>query len=78
MAITALRLYGVAGVTVSGVEAAKAVLECRSRDLLTGRGGSGPLFLQAEDTSAWAGHLKEKVARSAESEEEEEKMEGEV
>ncbi|GIK09162.1 MAG: phytoene dehydrogenase [Anaerolineaceae bacterium] len=70
--------HGVAGVTASGVEAAKAALNVRARDILTGSGGSGPLFLQAEDTSAWAGHLKEKVARSAESKEEEEKMEGEV
>jgi hypothetical protein len=28
----------VAGVTASGVEAAKAVLNCRTRDLLTGKG----------------------------------------
>ena len=70
--------HGVAGVTASGIDAVKAALNCRARDILTGRGGSGPLFLQAEDTSAWAGHLKEKVARSAKSEEEEEKMEGEV
>ncbi|WKZ50986.1 MAG: hypothetical protein QY329_16145 [Anaerolineales bacterium] len=73
MAITALRLYGVAGVTASGVEAAKAALNVRARDILTGRGGSGPLFLQAEDSSAWAGRSKEDASG-----EEEEKMEGEV
>jgi phytoene dehydrogenase-like protein len=52
--------HGVAGVTASGVEAAKAVLNARSRDILTGR-GSGPLFLQAEDTSAWTEYLKRKM-----------------
>ncbi|MCQ3939430.1 MAG: hypothetical protein DPW18_20655, partial [Chloroflexi bacterium] len=30
--------HGVAGVTASGIEAAKAVLNARARDILTGRG----------------------------------------
>ncbi|MGD8406661.1 MAG: NAD(P)/FAD-dependent oxidoreductase [Anaerolineales bacterium] len=54
--------HGVAGVTASGIEAAKAVLNCRSRDILTQKGDS-PLFLQAEDTSAWPEHLKRKIER---------------
>jgi hypothetical protein len=37
----------VAGGTASGVEAAKAVLGCRTRDILTGSEG-GPRFLRAE------------------------------
>lgn len=52
--------HGVAGVTASGIEAAKAALgldrldlpNCRTRDLLRERGG-GPKFLPAEDVSAW-------------------------
>jgi len=54
--------HGVAGVTASGIDAAKAVLNCRARDILT-QSGSGPLFLQAEDTSAWPEHLKRKMER---------------
>lgn len=54
--------HGVAGVTQSGLEAAKAVLNCRSRDILT-QEGSGPLFLQAEDTSGWPEELRAKMAK---------------
>ncbi|MFT3890590.1 MAG: hypothetical protein QM730_03060 [Anaerolineales bacterium] len=39
--------HGVASVTASGIDAAKAVLNCRSRDILT-QSGNAPLFLQAE------------------------------
>jgi phytoene dehydrogenase-like protein len=46
--------HGVAGVTASGVEAAKAILNCRSRDILTGT-GEGPRFLQAEEEGQWVG-----------------------
>ena len=46
--------HGVAGVTASGIEAAKAILNCRSRDILTGS-GSGPRFLQAEEASQVSG-----------------------
>ncbi|MBE7436144.1 MAG: NAD(P)/FAD-dependent oxidoreductase [Anaerolineales bacterium] len=63
--------HGVAGVTASGVDAAKAVLNARARDLLTGR-GSGPLFLQAEDTSEWPEVLKRKMERGEVAREEEE------
>ena len=54
--------HGVAGVTSSGIEAAKAVLNCRSRDILT-QTGPGPLFLQAEDVSGWPEHLRRKMER---------------
>jgi phytoene dehydrogenase-like protein len=64
--------HGVAGVTASGIEAAKAVLNCRASDILT-QNGSGPLFLQAEDTSSWPDHLKRKIKRGEMSREEDEK-----
>jgi len=47
------------------------VLNCRSRDILTQQ-GSGPLFLQAEDTSAWPEYLKKKMERGEGPREEEE------
>jgi len=50
--------HGVAGVTASGVEAAKAILNCRSRDILTGT-GEGPRFLQAEEECQWVGRRGE-------------------
>lgn len=64
--------HGVAGVTASGIDAAKAVLNVRSREILTQK-GPGPLFLQAEDTSAWPEHLKRKMERGEVAREEEEK-----
>ncbi|MBM3124509.1 MAG: hypothetical protein FJZ87_05465 [Chloroflexi bacterium] len=64
--------HGVAGVTASGIEAAKAVLNCRSSDILT-QHGNGPLFLQAEDTSAWPEYLKRKMERGEVAREEEER-----
>lgn len=54
--------HGVAGVTQSGLEAAKSVLNCRSSDILS-QEGSGPLFLQAEDTSGWPEELRFKMAK---------------
>jgi len=63
--------HGVAGVTASGIDAAKAVLNVRTRDILT-QSGSGPLFLQAEDTSAWPEYLKRKMERGEVAREEEE------
>ena len=64
--------HGVAGVTASGIEAVKAVLRCRTRDILM-QNGPAPLFLQAEDTSAWPEHLKMKMARGEKPKEEDEK-----
>jgi phytoene dehydrogenase-like protein len=52
--------HGVAGVTASGIDAAKAALNCRTRDILTSK-GSGPVFLQSEDTSNWPEYLKKKM-----------------
>jgi all-trans-retinol 13,14-reductase len=64
--------HGVSGVTASGIAAAKAVLNCRTDDLLTQK-GSGPLFLQSEDTSAWPEYLKKKMERGELAREEEER-----
>ena len=54
--------HGVAGVTASGIGAAKAVLNCRSSDILTQK-GSSPLFLQAEKPESWPEQLKRKMDR---------------
>jgi len=43
--------YSVAGVTASGIDAARAALNCRSSDILTGK-GSGPLFVEADGKAA--------------------------
>jgi len=50
---------------------AKAVLNVRARDILT-QSGSGPLFLQAEDTSTWPEYLKKKMEKGEAAREEEE------
>jgi phytoene dehydrogenase-like protein len=63
--------HGVAGVTASGIDAAKAVLNVRSRDILTQK-GSAPLFLQSEDTSAWPEYLRKKMEKGEAAREEEE------
>lgn len=65
--------HGVAGVTQSGLDAAKAVLHCRTRDLLTQHGPS-LTFLPSEDVSVWPENLRKKmergeVAREAEEQE---------
>jgi hypothetical protein len=62
----------VAGVTASGINAAKAILNCSARDILI-KNSPGPLFLQAEDTSGWPEHLKRKMVRGEKAREEEEK-----
>ena len=64
--------HGVAGVTASGIDAAKAVLNCRSRDILT-QSGNGPLFLQAERPDTWPEYLRRKMERGEKAREDEEK-----
>jgi hypothetical protein len=64
--------HGVAGVTASGIDAAKAVLNCRTRDLLN-QNGASLTFLPSEDVSAWPEHLKKKMERGEVAREEEEK-----
>jgi phytoene dehydrogenase-like protein len=66
--------HGVAGVTSSGIDAAKAVLNCRTRDLLTRQGGGPSLtFLQSEQPGTWPEHLRRKMERGEKAREEEEK-----
>jgi hypothetical protein len=64
--------HGVAGVTASGIEAAKAVLNCRSRDILT-QSGPGPQFLQAEQPDTWPEYLRRKMERGEKARDEEER-----
>jgi len=64
--------HGVAGVTASGIDAAKAVINCRTRDILT-QHGVGPTFLPSEDVSAWPENLRRKMERGEVAREEEEK-----
>jgi phytoene dehydrogenase-like protein len=64
--------HGVAGVTASGIEAAKAVLNCRSRDILT-QNGNGPMFLRAERPDTWPEDLRRKMERGEKAGEDEEK-----
>ena len=54
--------HGVAGVTASGIDAAKAVLHCRTRDLLR-QNGASLTFLPSEDVSAWPEYLRKKMER---------------
>jgi all-trans-retinol 13,14-reductase len=63
---------GVAGVTASGMDTAKAVLKCRTRDILTQKGPS-PTFLPSEDVSQWPEDLKKKMKNGELAREEEER-----
>jgi all-trans-retinol 13,14-reductase len=63
--------HGVAGVTQSGIDAAKAVLNCRTRDILTQK-GSSLTFLPSEDVSVWPESLRSKMERGEIAREEEE------
>ena len=64
--------HGVAGVTASGIDAARAVLKCRTSDILTHQ-GPAPLFLPAEDTTKWPEYLRRKIEKGEIPKEEEEK-----
>ncbi len=64
--------HGVAGVTRSGIDAAKAVLNCRASDILN-QNGASLTFLQSEDTSQWPEYLKKKMERGEAAREDEEK-----
>ena len=63
--------HGVAGVTASGIDAAKAILNCHTRDILT-QHGAGPTFLPSEDLSQWPENLRRKMGEVAREEEERE------
>jgi hypothetical protein len=64
--------HGVAGVTQSGIDAAKAVLNCRTHDILK-QNGASLTFLPSEDVSAWPEYLRKKMERGEVAREEEEK-----
>jgi all-trans-retinol 13,14-reductase len=64
--------HGVAGVTQSGIDSAKAVLNCRTRDLLK-QNGASLTFLPSEDVSVWPEYLRKKMERGEVAREEEEK-----
>jgi phytoene dehydrogenase-like protein len=64
--------HGVAGVTQSGIDAAKAVLNCRTRDLLK-QNGASLTFLPSEDVSAWPENMRRKMERGEAAREDEEK-----
>ena len=64
--------HGVAGVTQSGINAARAVLNCQEDEILTHK-GPGPLFLPAEQPSAWPENLQKKIAAGQPAREEEER-----
>ena len=64
--------HGVAGVTQSGIDAAKAVLNCRTRDILN-QSGASLTFLPSEDVSAWPENLRRKMERGEAAREDEEK-----
>jgi len=64
--------HGVAGVTQSGINAAKAVLNCHTSDLLTQHSAS-LTFLPSEDVSAWPENLRKKMERGEAAREEDER-----
>ncbi|HEX7541661.1 MAG TPA: NAD(P)/FAD-dependent oxidoreductase, partial [Anaerolineales bacterium] len=64
--------HGVAGVTASGIDAAKAVLNCRTGDILT-QNVASLTFLPSEDVSQWPEDLRKKMERGEAAREEEER-----
>ncbi len=54
--------HGVSGVTASGLAAARAILKCRTRDLLTQNGPELRIY-PSEDIAQWPAHLRERIAR---------------
>jgi hypothetical protein len=63
---------GVAGVTASGIDAAKTILNCRADELLTQHGPS-PQFLPSEDITQWPEDLRKKMERGEIAHEEDER-----
>jgi phytoene dehydrogenase-like protein len=54
--------HGVAGVTVSGLATARAILNCRTSDLLKQNGPALAIY-PSEDVAAWPERLREKIER---------------
>jgi phytoene dehydrogenase-like protein len=63
---------GVAGVTASGIDVVKAVLNCRTRDILT-QNGPSLTFLPSEDVNQWPEYIKRKMEKGEVAREEEER-----
>ena len=57
--------HGVAGVTSSGLAAARKILDCRTADLLTQNGPALRIY-PSEDPGAWPAALQERIARGQE------------
>lgn len=58
--------HGVAGATMSGLAAARKILQCRTADLLQQNGPPLPLY-PAEDLSQWPEDLRKRIARGKDS-----------
>lgn len=56
--------HGVSGATMSGIEAAKVILHCRTADLLTQNGPELQVY-PSEDTTKWPEHLQTRITRGA-------------
>ena len=56
--------HGVAGVTSTGLAAAKAILGCSTSDLLTQNGPPIEIY-PSEDTSQWPENLQEKIVQGS-------------
>ncbi|MBM4423582.1 MAG: hypothetical protein FJ030_09350 [Chloroflexi bacterium] len=54
--------HGVAGVTASGLSAARQILNCRTSDLLRQNGPELPIY-PSEDVSKWPEHLRKRIER---------------
>jgi all-trans-retinol 13,14-reductase len=54
--------HGVAGATSTGLAAARAILNCRTRDLLTQNGPELKVY-PSEDVSQWPDHLQRRIER---------------
>lgn len=54
--------HGVSGATASGMEAAKAILHCRTADILVQNSPALQIY-PSEDTSKWPEHLQARIAR---------------
>ena len=54
--------HGVAGATATGLAAARAILNCRTRDLLAQNGPELKIY-PSEDVTKWPEHLQRRIAR---------------
>ena len=65
--------HGVAGVTASGIDAAKAVLNCHRNELFT-QNGASLTFLPSEDISQWPEYLRKKMEKGEVANEQDERV----